>query len=111
MYRVDASDGLLWNIQQRFLSWIGILAIIGLGKRFLEFNNKFTQYFKSSVFPIYIFHQSIIVIVGFFVVRNVSEAVIQYLMIMGTSLVLTIIVYEIFKKLAITRFLFGIKKE
>jgi hypothetical protein len=110
MFQMGISHGLLWDVQQRFLSWIGILAIIGLGKKFLEFNNKFTQYFTSSVFPIYIFHQSIIVIIGFLVVRNIREPIIQYFIIMGTSFMLTIIMYEIFRRLVITRFLFGIKK-
>ena len=108
MFQMGIFHGLLWDVQQRFLSWIGILAVIGLGKRFLEFNNKFTQYFVPSVFPIYIFHQSIIVIIGFLVVRNISEPVIQYFIIMGMSFILTIMMYEILRRLAVTRFLFGI---
>ncbi|WP_297430141.1 hypothetical protein [Clostridium sp.] len=107
---MDISHNLLWDVQQRVLSWIGILAMIGLGKRFLEFNNKFTQYFASSVFPIYIFHQSIIVIIGFLVVNNIKEPIIQYFIIMVTSFILTIIIYEIFRRLIVTRFLFGIKR-
>lgn len=110
MYQMGISHGFLWDIQQQFLSWIGILAIIGLGRRVLEFNNRFTQYFTASVFPIYIFHQSIIVIVGFLIVRTVREPVMQYFIIMGTSFVLTIMMYEIFRRLGVTRFLFGIKK-
>lgn len=111
MYQMSISHGLLWEVQQRVLGWIGILAIMGLGKKFLEFNNKFTQYFTSAIFPIYIFHQSIIVIVGFIVVQTVRVPVIQYFVIMGTSFILTIIMYEIFRRLPVTRFLFGIKKD
>lgn len=110
MFQIGISHGYILEIQQRFFGWIGILAIIGLGKRFLEFNNKFTGYFTSAVFPIYIFHQSIIVIMGFFIVPNISDAVTQYFIIMGISFILTIIMYEIFRRVAITRFLFGIKK-
>jgi glucans biosynthesis protein C len=110
MFQMGIYHGFIWNLQQRFLSWIGILAIIGLGKRFLEFNNKFTKYFVPSVFPIYIFHQSIIVIIGFVVVSNISEPVMQYFIIMAASFILTIMIYEMFRRLAITRLLFGIKK-
>lgn len=109
MFQVGIYHGLLWEIQQRFLGWIGILAIIGLGKRFLEFNTKFTQYFTLSIFPIYI--SSIYYCnYRFLVVRNISEPVMQYFVIMGISFIVTIIMYEIFRRLAITRFLFGIKK-
>lgn len=110
MFQMGISDGFLWDVQQRLLGWIGILAIIGLGKIFLEFNNKFTKYFGPSVFPIYIFHQSIIVIVGFQVVTNINVPVMQYFIIMGISFILTILMYEMLRRLEIARFLFGIKE-
>lgn len=110
LFQMGISHGYIWEIQQRFLGWIGILAIIGLGKRFLEFNNRFTKYFTSAVFPIYIFHQSIIVIIGFLIVHSVREPVIQYFTIMGLSFILTIMMYELCRRLGVTRFLFGIKK-
>ena len=56
---------IIWDIEQRMLTWVGILAMLGLGKRYLNFNNKFTQYFSPAAFPLYFFHQSILIIVGF----------------------------------------------
>lgn len=100
----------LWDVEQRLFSWIGILAIIGLGRHFLEFNNAFTKYFAPAAFPIYFFHQSILVIVGYFIVLNVNGALIQYVSIVVVSFVLTIGMYEICKRISVTRFLFGIKK-
>lgn len=110
MYQMGMADGTIWDVEKRILIWIGILAIVALGKRFLEFNNGFTKYFAPAAFPIYFFHQSIVVIVGYIIVRNVHGSLIQYVSIATISFVLTILMYEICRRIAITRFLFGIKK-
>ncbi|RDU23633.1 acyltransferase family protein [Anaerosacchariphilus polymeriproducens] len=102
--------GIFSDIVQNVFSWIGILAMIGLGKRFLNFNNCFTKYFAPASFPIYIFHQSIIVIVGYVIVQRVQLLSIQYISIVISSFLLTIIMYELCKRIAVTRFLFGIKR-
>lgn len=110
MYQIGLLNNLIWDVQQRILSWVGILAIVALGKHFLEFNNVFTKYFAPAAFPIYCFHQSIVVIVGYIIVRHVHGAFIQYIGIVTISFVLTIFMYEICRRIPVTRFLFGIKK-
>lgn len=100
----------IWDVEQRLLSWVGILAIIALGKHFLEFNNRFTKYFAPAAFPIYFFHQSILVVVGYFIVSYVHGTFSQYIGIVVISFVLTILMYEVGRRISITRFLFGIKK-
>jgi hypothetical protein len=111
MYKKGLSDSLLWNLEQRLLAWIGILALLGMGKRYLEFNNKFTAYFTPAAFPIYLFHQSIIVIVGYFTIRHVEGTVVQYIIIALFSLIITLLMYELCRRIRMTRFLFGIKSK
>lgn len=101
--------GLVLDIQHRLFGWIGILACLGLGKRFLNFNSKFTQYFAPAAFPLYFFHQSVIVVVGYFLVNRFAWTPLEYFIIMIISFILTMLCYEICKRFRITRFLFGIK--
>lgn len=110
MYLNDIDNGLIWDIEQRILTWIGILAILGLGKRNLNFKNKFTQYFAPAAFPIYFFHQSVLVIVGFYVLKLTNIIFLQYVLILIMSFTLTILCYEIFRRFSVTCFMFGIKK-
>ena len=110
LYQEQISNDLVWDVQQRILSWIGILAIIGLGKYYLEFNNTFTKYFAPAAFPIYFFHQTIVVVIGYFIVRHIHGTLIQYISIVLISYALTILLYEICRRIIITRFLFGIKR-
>lgn len=102
--------GLILEIQNKMYEWIGILAFLGLGKRFLNFNNKFTQYFSFASFSLYFFHQSIIVTVGYFLVNRFSITVVEYFVIMISSFIINILCYEICRRIGVTRFLFGIKK-
>ncbi len=111
MYLNNFGYGLAWDIEQRILTWIGILAILGLGKKYLNFNNKFTQYFSPAAFPIYFFHQSVLVIVAFYVVKLTDIISLQFALILIMSFVITLLCYEIFKRFSVTCFMFGIKNK
>jgi hypothetical protein len=111
MHLYSGGYGLAWDIEQRILTWIGILAILGLGKRYLNFNNKFTQYFSSAAFPIYFFHQSVLVTVAFYVVKFTDIILLQFVLILSMSFAITLLCYEIFRRSSVTRFMFGIKNK
>jgi hypothetical protein len=49
--------------------WCWILALLGLGDRYLNFNNRFLSYANEAVLPFYILHQPLIVVIGFFIVQ------------------------------------------
>ncbi|MFA9398184.1 MAG: hypothetical protein ACERKV_07955 [Clostridiaceae bacterium] len=106
----DCSSGIVYDIFSGFLSWIGILSIIGIGKHYLDFHNKVTNYFTKASFPIYIFHQSWLVLIAYYTFKITSSIVLQVIVIIAGSFILTIFTYEIFKRTPITRFLFGIKE-
>jgi glucan biosynthesis protein C len=110
MYLNNMGHGLIWDIEQRILTWIGILAILGLGKRNLNFNNKFSQYFSPAAFPIYFFHQSVLVVVAFYAVKLTDIIPLQFVLILVMSFVITLLSYEIFRRFSVTCFMFGIKK-
>lgn len=100
---------LIWDIEQRMLTWVGILAILGLGKKYLSFNNKFTRYFSPAAFPVYFFHQSILVVIAFYVLRFTNIISLQFTLILLMSFGVTLLCYEIFRRFSVTCFMFGIK--
>ncbi|EJO5347743.1 acyltransferase family protein [Clostridium botulinum] len=99
-----------YGIFIKFLSWIGILAIMGMGKHYLDFNNKVANYFIKAAFPIYIFHQSWLILVAYYTLSTINFIPLQVIVIMVVSFILTIITYEVFRRISFTRLLFGIKK-
>lgn len=102
-------SGILWDIEYRIFVWFGILAFLSLGKRFLNKTNKLLKYLSQAAFPLYFFHQSILVIIGYFILKLNVNVLIQFLLIMTLSFIGSILCYEIFRRFKVTRFLFGIK--
>jgi peptidoglycan/LPS O-acetylase OafA/YrhL len=90
-------------------AWIAILAIFGLGRRYLNAGNSLTSYLASSSFPVYIFHQTCLVAVAYVVFRLTGSVLAQIVLIMAASLVLTYLMYEVCRRLPGLRLLFGIK--
>lgn len=105
-----SSNGTAYDIFIRLLSWIGILSFIGMGKHYLNLHNKATDYFSKASFPIYIFHQGYVVMIGYYALKCTSSIVAQVIIIIIGSFIATMLTYEVFKRISITRFLFGIKR-
>lgn len=91
-------------------AWVGILAFLGLGRQYLNKVNRVTQYLAEASFPIYIFHQTILVAIAFYMFRRTDSVMLQVAGIIIGSFVVTLGVYEAFRRNFVTRFLFGIKK-
>lgn len=104
------SFGIIYDVFSRFTGWVAILAILGMGRHYLNFNSKVTNYFSKACFPIYIFHQQYIVLIAYYTLKMTSNIVLQVIVIIIGSFILTMITYELFKRIAIMRFIFGIKK-
>jgi len=97
------------DIFQSFYGWITILAILGLGRHYCNFRNNITDYFTASSFPVYIFHQSWVIVVAYWVFMITENAFAQIILIIAASFILTYAAYEICKRIPGLRFLFGIK--
>ena len=92
------------------LTWIGILAMLGLGKRFLDHDWKFTRHFVKAEFPIYIFHQTVVIVVGYLMIPKVESVYMQYFLINVLSFGITYLLYMICRRFKLTRFLFAIRR-
>jgi len=91
-------------------SWLFIIAILGFGSRYLNFNNKFLGYAGEAVLPFYILHQTVILIVGFFVVQLSMGIAPKYFIISTTSLIAIMVIYELLvRRINVLRFLFGMR--
>jgi len=91
-------------------SWLFIMAILGLGSRYLNCNNRFLGYANEAVLPVYILHQTIILIVGFFVIQWSIGIPIKYLVNVITSFAIIMALYELLvRRVNVLRFLFGMR--
>lgn len=92
-----------------FYGWTGIITLLGIGQRILNFHNRISDYFTHASFAVYILHMPILVVVGFFVLKLPVGVAEQFLLIIFISFIVTFSVYEIVRRIPPLRFLLGIK--
>ena len=92
-----------------FNRWWLTLACLGLGHKFLNRTNRVLTYAREAAYPFYILHLPIDTIVGLFVIRLEASIAVKFLLINVITIVLTLGVYEIIKRVNVLRFLFGMK--
>lgn len=99
-----------WGFSPLFVltGWIGVLALMGLGRHWLEVTNPFTAYMSAASYPVYIIHQGVLVTIAYYVVMAAIPVALQFALIMIASILLTFACYEIVRRIPVVRALFGI---
>ena len=107
----DYSPGwIAYMMLHGFSSCCWLVAILGFGQKYLNFNHRLLEYGTEAALPFYILHHAAIVAVGYWVVRWNVGVMTKFLSISIAALMLTIVVYDLLiKRLSISRFLFGMK--
>ncbi len=92
------------------LCWSCLIAILGFGARHLRTSNRFLKYANEAVLPFYVLHQTVILAIGFHVIRIDAPLWVEYLIIVVSSFAATMALYELFiRRINVLRFLFGLK--
>lgn len=91
-------------------TWMWLVAILGLGQRFLSGTNRAQPYVNEAVLPFYVLHQTVIIIIGYYVIQWQLGVASKFLIISSAALLATIITYDLFvRRTNATRFLFGMR--
>lgn len=99
----------LMNIFWPMGTWLALLIWLGLAARLLNFTNSLLRYANDAVLPVYILHQTLIVVIGYYVIQWNWPVAGKYLFIVFSVFIGSLLIYEIVRRNAVTRFLFGIK--
>ncbi len=93
-------------------SWCCVLAILGFGRKHLNFSTPFLSYANEAVLPFYILHQTVIMGVGYLIVRWAIPDLLKWLIVVPVSFVLIMVLYEfLVRRLNMLRILFGMKPQ
>jgi peptidoglycan/LPS O-acetylase OafA/YrhL len=91
-------------------AWFWVIALLGYGKKYLNFNNKFLQFSNEAIYPFYILHQTFIVIIAYYIIQTQEDIISKYLFLTAITFILSIGFYVfLIKPYKVTRFLFGMK--
>ena len=90
------------------LSWVAVLALLGYGRRYLNRRTALSDYFSPAAFPVYVLHQTFLVVIAYYVVPHTDHGPVPFLAIMSGSLALSLAGYELLRRTRWTRFVLGI---
>ncbi|WP_184543341.1 acyltransferase family protein [Mucilaginibacter sp. FT3.2] len=101
----------LFDALKPIIAWSWVLALVGYGKHYLNRKHIVLNYLNQAVYPFYILHQTVIVILVYYFVRVPNESILsKYIYTVGTTFFITVLTYHLFiRPFALTRFLFGMK--
>ena len=90
------------------LCWL--LVLLGFAQRSLNFSNRFLVYASEAVLAFYILHQTIIIVLGYYIVKTDLSLIIKYIIINLLAFIFTVAIYDtMVKRFNVLRLLFGMR--
>jgi len=92
-------------------AWSLVFACVGYGRRYLQRPHASLAYLNQAAYPFYVLHQTVIVVLAYYVVRAPHASIAsKYLLLVGSALVVIMGLYHwLVRPVAWLRFLFGMK--
>jgi len=110
MLSSEKASNICWDLLEPMVAWSCGMAAIGYAKQYLNFNNKFRKLANEAVYPFYLLHQPVIVIIGSYMVRMDMAAGWKAILITLASFSLTVALYWLLiRPFNLARFMFGMK--
>jgi glucans biosynthesis protein C len=101
----------LFSFNSLCMTWFSVLATIGYGHRYLNYNHSLLSHLTEAVYPFYILHQTAIVVIGFWFLKNTSLGVYSGFLVISllSGLVSVGIYWFLIRPFRVMRLLFGVK--
>lgn len=109
----EAADFSAVSIAMAFLRniamWSLLLTLLSLGRRYLNKPSALLSYASKAAFPVYILHQTVLVAVAYFIEPLHASVAVRFGLIMVISLIVSVGLYDVLRRVPIIRGLIGIK--
>jgi glucan biosynthesis protein C len=103
---------LIWDINSAIIAWSWVITVVGYGQKYLNKNSRVLKYSNEGIYPFYILHQTIIIIIAYPMINWSEGIIMKFLLLTILSFITTVGTYLIFiRPFNITRFLFGMKSK
>ncbi len=92
-------------------AWSFIVMLLGFGQRYLNHPSKLLTYLTGAVFCYYILHQTITVVVGYYLTQLQLGVWVEFFLVAGATIIGCVLGYEIACRIPVMRPWLGIKKQ
>jgi peptidoglycan/LPS O-acetylase OafA/YrhL len=92
------------------VAWMWVFAIVGYGKKYLNRKSPVLPYLNEAVYPFYILHQTVIVILTYYLMQTPDGVGLKYFFTVIVTFVISMGIFHLFiRPFGVMRFLFGMK--
>jgi len=110
LFSSDAVADLVWDISSIVLAWSGGLAAIGYAKQYLNRDSWFRKLANEAIYPFYLLHQPVILILGFLLIKLDMPDLVRFLLLFTSSFGITCLLYwYLVRPFNVARVIFGMK--
>lgn len=100
----------IWWLVCCLVAWSAFLTILGYAQFYFTKTPKWVSLSNELIYPFYIFHQTVIVVIGYYVIAWQAPILLKVISLFALSfLVTSVICWYLIKPSNILRFLFGLK--
>jgi len=91
-------------------TWQWLMVFMGFGRAHLGFSNRLLAWARDASYPVYILHQTVIIVIAYFVVRQPWAPWTKYWVVLAGTLASCVVLYQLLlRRVALLRLAFGIK--
>lgn len=116
MFKVPSMAGservgeLIWDGSSILVAWMCGITAIGFGKQYLNRDSKLRKLANEAIYPFYLLHQPVIVVVGSFIIHWNIPVISKVVFITLSSFgIITMIYWFLIRPVNILRIIFGMK--
>jgi glucans biosynthesis protein C len=107
---IVARDTPFDSVYANIFTWAWLMTFMSYGRAKLSFGNRFIAWARDASYPVYILHQTVIIVIAYFVIAQPWTPWTKYGVVLAGTLVSCVLLYELLlKRFAVLRVAFGIK--
>ncbi|MCL1104354.1 acyltransferase family protein [Shewanella algicola] len=101
----------IWWWVCTMVSWSGLLTMVGFASAYINRTPTWLQQTNELIYPFYILHQTVIVMLAFYIVQWQAGIMIKSLSLLVSAFIICVaLCYWVIKPFNLMRYLFGLKK-
>ena len=102
-------QSILFGLIRNLYGWSTLLTMLAFARIFLNRGGRVLEYLSQAAFPVYVLHQSVLMVVAHFVVQWNMAAGAKFWLILFGALIASFAVYEVFRRIPPLRVVLGVK--
>jgi glucan biosynthesis protein C len=110
IFGTDAAVRSAWMIVSLAVAWSCSMTALGYTRRYLSRDSRFRKLANEAIYPFYLLHQPVIIVVAYYVVNWPVSILVKAVVIILLSLVIVVSIYWfVIRPVNVLRVIFGLK--